>query len=175
MKADDGRDLVRIKLRAEFGIALPHLAKQLPTGGVEIVKMHGNRTDIKRQVHGTAAHGFRSMQGEHGGCAECGMTREWQFFLGGKDTYAHALGLLDLKRPSRDECGFREVELARDRLHALGGQRGSIHDHGQRIAGERRLCEDIDDEVIKLRHRHSISEMTALSISILDLTRTRLL
>jgi hypothetical protein len=48
------------------------------------------------------------------------MAGKGQLLLGGEDAHPHALGLLHRCRPALDKRGFREVELARNRLHPLG-------------------------------------------------------
>jgi hypothetical protein len=56
------------------------------------------------------------------------------------------------RRGRQDEDRLREVELARDRLQLLRGQRLGAKHHGQRVAGERPVGEDVDDLVRERDH-----------------------
>jgi hypothetical protein len=47
----------------------------------------------------------------------------------------------------RDEDGLRQVELGRDRLHAGVVEAFGIEHHGERVAGERPVGEDVEDGV----------------------------
>ena len=51
------------------------------------------------------------------------------------------------RRPGRgqDERRLRQIELQRERLHGRVVEAAPVLEHGERIAGERRLGEDVDD------------------------------
>src|SRR6185369_1494163 len=56
----------------------------------------------------------------------------------------------------KDEGSLGEIELASDRLHLGGGQAPRVRQDGQRIAGERRRGEDVDN-VEEPAHRSPLS------------------
>ena len=62
-----------------------------------------------------------------------GMTGEWHFVRGREDADQRGGALR-----RQDEGGFRQVELARKRLHGGGIERAAIFDDGQRVA--RQAC-----------------------------------
>jgi hypothetical protein len=75
------------------------------------------------------------------------MAGEGQFLSGGEDGDACSFGLFNGRGAALHEGGFREIEFARDGLHLLGGELSGIHHHGEGIARQRGVGEDIDDEV----------------------------
>ena len=81
--------------------------------------------------------------------AQRGMACEWQLLLGGEDAHAHALIALHFGGSALHEYRFRQVELARDRLHLFRCQVNRIHHHGKRIPLEGGLGEDIGDKVLE--------------------------
>jgi hypothetical protein len=52
----------------------------------------------------------------------------------------------------KHEHGLGEVQLASQPLHLLRGATGAIREHPELIALERRVGEDIDDQVFVCRH-----------------------
>lgn len=63
-----------------------------------------------------------------------------------------------LRSPRRQhEYGFRQIELASDGSHARGIESVRIEYHGERIAGERLIGEDVEREIAAL-HRISLSD-----------------
>ena len=74
-------------------------------------------------------------------------------YLGHGSEDAH-LEVSAFERCGLDERGLREVELARHRLHLLGGELTRLGEDSQRIAGEWTVGEDIDPLKMQLRLAH---------------------
>ena len=62
-----------------------------------------------------------------------------------------------LRRQDEDRLGV--VHLARQRLHQLVVDLAPIGEHGELVAGQRRVGEDVDDDVAK-RQRHELHPAT---------------
>ena len=77
------------------------------------------------------------------------MAREGHLVTGVEDPDPRLSALLRRK----DERGLREADLERERLHEPHIELPCVGEHGELVAGERRVGEDIDDDVAQGRHR----------------------
>src|SRR5262249_33551852 len=86
--------------------------------------------------------------------AERRMAGEGHFIAGREDAHARIAAAR-----GQDEGGFGQVELPREILHALAGERSTVLEDAQRITAYRRLIlgEDIDDAERESGHPASIS------------------
>src|SRR5437764_4725603 len=71
------------------------------------------------------------------------MTCERQFLLHSKDSYPDPTLLFDRCVTGKDKCRFRQVHLARNRLHLIVAEPSTIRKDGERIALKRIRGEDV--------------------------------
>ncbi len=86
----------------------------------------------------------RAQLGQQRAGSDGGMTGEGKLGRGRED--AHARGVRGILR-LQDEGGLRQVELARDRLHAAGIQAVRVEHDGERIAAEALAGEHVEDMI----------------------------
>ena len=88
-------------------------------------------------------------QPEHERGAEHGMPRERQLERRREDADPHVgVG----RRRRQHEDGLGEVHLARERLHVLARQVARVREDGELVAGQRRVGEDVGDDVAEAAH-----------------------
>ena len=76
------------------------------------------------------------------------MARERQLVHRREDADAHVAAL----RRREHEDGLREAELERERLHRLRVEIAGVGEHGELVARERRVGEDVGDHVAERAH-----------------------
>jgi hypothetical protein len=108
----------------------------------------GNEAGLLLEQHGVAVGGpcragRAGDRRQHEGRAHVRMTGERQFRARREDAHPRRVGLI-LRR--QHERGFRQIELRGDRLHLRRRDAARIRHHGERIAAEATLREDIDGE-----------------------------
>ena len=89
---------------------------------------------------------------EHERGAECRMAGERD--LGHRREDPHARVAAGLGRVHED--GLGELQLPRERLQQLFGEVARIREHGELVALERRVREDVADDVAMSRHRRNL-------------------
>src|SRR5262249_54797141 len=77
------------------------------------------------------------------GSAEDRVPREGQLRQGREDPHARVAAILGREQ----EHSFGEIQLTRDPLHLLVGERLPVREHAELVALERRVGEDVDDVV----------------------------
>ena len=83
----------------------------------------------------------RAQMSEQRGGPHGWMAGEWQ--LAGRCENFHARAVDRVPR-FEDENGLGKIELGGDRLHTIAVEALAVEDHGERIAGERRLGEYVE-------------------------------
>ena len=83
----------------------------------------------------------RAQMREQGGGSDCWMAGERQLSGRREDSRPRAV---DRVPGFEDENGLGEVEFGRDRLHAGVVEALGVENHGERVAGERRLGEYVE-------------------------------
>ena len=82
-------------------------------------------------------------RGEHEGGSQRRMARERDLLHGREDANARVPSALG----SEDEDRLGQVRLARQLLHAVGLYAAAVGEHGDGVAGERRVGEDVRNDV----------------------------
>jgi hypothetical protein len=82
---------------------------------------------------------------------DIGVARERHLGAGGEDA---DVGRVISRFRRQHEGRFRQIELGRDPLHLLGRKPVGVDDHGERIAAELPVGEDVDRDEVQL---HKIS------------------
>src|SRR5579872_4221585 len=66
-------------------------------------------------------------------CSQCRMSREGKFLLNGENPHSDSAHSFRVSISRQDECRFREVHLAGDRLHLLIAEPIGVRKNRQRI------------------------------------------
>jgi hypothetical protein len=141
-----GGRLSRDRCPAERGQRLHHLDEPF-------AQSHVDDADPLLEAHRSVL-AFR--ENERG--AEGRMPGEWKFRVRREDADA-VIGRVGAG--PQDECGLREVQLLRDRLHGLGIQRTRLAKHREGVAAERLIGEDIDGAVLVAGHLRATASRTS--------------
>ena len=118
---------------------------ELPGRGAQDMHAHEAGLFLERVMfRRIAGHRRQDVAG-----ADVGMAGERDLVLAGEDAHA---GMMPRVLRRQDEGRLRQVELGGDRLHLRIRQAGCVRQHGQGIAGEALVGEDVDGDVVIAGH-----------------------
>src|SRR5690348_3989707 len=107
--------------------------------------MHRNFSDI--QIEPDFVVASEAMQKVRG--TERWMSGERKFFLRSENTHSRSLASFFFQLSRKNESCFRQIHLACDGLHLLRRKSARVSDHGELIAFERTIGEDVHEDVGK--------------------------